>query len=259
MSQNIFDNDLFFCEYMKLRGDKNYNDLLEQPAMARLLPDLRGKTILDIGCGYGHNSLLFAQKGAKRVVGIDISQKMLRIAQEQYHHPCVEYRILDMARIGELTEKFDVVYSSLAFHYAEDFAKLVRDIYDLLNESGILLYSQEHPIVTATMDGRGHHNLDAAGAYESYTFSDYAKSGKRADHWFVDGVVHFHRPMGEIVSALAHTGFYIEELIEPLPDQWALREKPDLAKEWIKPTFLIVRARKQGRTDTVEAKAADKK
>ncbi|WP_207649071.1 hypothetical protein [Lacrimispora sphenoides] len=51
MSQNIYDNELFFKEYMKLRGEKSYNDLLEQPAMNKLLPDIKGKTILDIGCG----------------------------------------------------------------------------------------------------------------------------------------------------------------------------------------------------------------
>lgn len=54
MSQNIFDNDLFFENYKALREtDDNYNDLLEQPAMNKLLPNLVDKTILDIGCGFG--------------------------------------------------------------------------------------------------------------------------------------------------------------------------------------------------------------
>ena len=56
MSQNIYDNEIFFTEYMKLRNEKSNNDLLEQPAINKLLPDVNGKTILDIGCGYGHNS-----------------------------------------------------------------------------------------------------------------------------------------------------------------------------------------------------------
>lgn len=36
---------------MKLRNEKSYNDLLEQPAINKLLPDVKGKTILDIECG----------------------------------------------------------------------------------------------------------------------------------------------------------------------------------------------------------------
>ena len=54
MTQNIFDNDTFFKEYMDLRfHKKNLNDLIEQPQMKRLLPEIKNKTILDIGCGWG--------------------------------------------------------------------------------------------------------------------------------------------------------------------------------------------------------------
>lgn len=80
--QNIFDDETFFEGYRALRErDDNYNDLLEQPAMVKLSPELSGKTILDLGCGYGHNCLDFVKKGAAKVVGIDISQKMLEIAK----------------------------------------------------------------------------------------------------------------------------------------------------------------------------------
>ena len=75
--QNIFDNETFFEGYKALRdNDINYNDLLEQPAMAKMLPDLNSKSVFDLGCGYGHNCLDFVGRGAARVVGIDISEKM---------------------------------------------------------------------------------------------------------------------------------------------------------------------------------------
>ena len=70
MKQNIFDNENFFNGYRELRNSgTNLNDLLMQPAMEETLPDLKGKTVLDIGCGYGHNCLEFINKGAKKVVG----------------------------------------------------------------------------------------------------------------------------------------------------------------------------------------------
>lgn len=244
MSQNIYDNEVFFKEYMKLRGKKSYNDLLEQPAMNKLLPDIKGKTILDIGCGYGHNSVSFAQNGAKKVVGIDLSQKMLEVAEKEFSHPNVEYCRMDMSELSALTLKFDLVYSSLAFHYAENFQKLMEDIYSLLNEGGYLIYSQEHPIVTATMDCKGHHNVDENGNFISYTFSDYGKSGQRVGPWFVDGVINYHRSMGEIISTIAHTGFILKDMVEPVPEPWAIKEKPDLMKEFIKPTFLVIKAKK---------------
>lgn len=243
MGQNIFDDNVFFSEYIKLRRGKNYNDLLEQPAMRKLLPDVRGKTVLDIGCGYGRESYLFAQSGAKQVIGVDISRKMLELARREYSHPDVEYLQMDMEELGGLTQEFDLIYSSLAFHYAADFQRLAGNLYRLLRAGGRLLYSQEHPIVTATVDCRGHYNT-VDGQCVSYTFSDYAAGGPRVGAWFVDGVENYHRPMGEIVTTLAQAGFVIEELVEPLPGKWALEELPELAKEFIKPTFLIIKARK---------------
>ena len=79
--QNIFDDQIFFEGYKALRdGDFNANDLIEQPAMRKRLPKLEGKSVLDLGCGYGHNCIDFVHRGAKRVVGVDISEKMLEVA-----------------------------------------------------------------------------------------------------------------------------------------------------------------------------------
>ena len=76
--QNIFDNETFFNGYKVLRESScNANDLIEQPAMRKLLPDLKGKTVLDLGCGYGHNCIDFVKRGADKVVGIDISEKKI--------------------------------------------------------------------------------------------------------------------------------------------------------------------------------------
>lgn len=61
-TQNIFDNPTFFDGYKALRdGECNANDLIEQPAMRKLIPDLSGKSVLDLGCGYGHNCIDFVR------------------------------------------------------------------------------------------------------------------------------------------------------------------------------------------------------
>ena len=176
--------------------------------MQKLMPDSKGKAILDIGCGYGHNCLHFAENGAAHVTGIDISEKMLKEARRNYAHPVITYMRMDMAELGTLNNSYDLVYSSLAFHYAEDFPALVHDIYKLLRPGGILLFSQMHPIITATYDGKGHYNHDAHGDCISYTFSDYGREGKRSGFWYVDNVENYHRMMGTIITTLAHTGFF---------------------------------------------------
>ncbi len=244
-TQNIFDNQIFFDGYKALRdGDCNANDLIEQPAMRKLLPDLSGKSVLDLGCGYGHNCIDFLTRGAERVVGIDISEKMLSVAKRESVHEKIRYINMSMTDIGKLNEKFDFMYSSLAFHYVKDFENFSKEMYSALNLGGRLLFSQEHPIITATVDGKGHFNKDENGNRISYTFSDYNRSGERRVHWYVDGVIKYHRTFSDIITALAKAGFVVEEICEPTPEEWAIEKLPTMAKEYIKPNFLIVKARK---------------
>lgn len=244
-TQNIFDNETFFQGYKTLRaGETNYNDLLEQPAMAKLLPDLIEKTVLDLGCGYGHNCVDFVRCGAKRVVGVDISEKMLAVARSESAEKQIEYVNMSMTDIAMLSEKFDFIYSSLAFHYIKDFDFFAKVMYSVLNADGQLLFSQEHPIITATVDGNGHFNKDENGTRVSYTFSNYNEPGERKVHWYVDGVIKYHRTFSGIVNALAKAGFVIEEISEPVPEDWAVEKLPTIVKEYIKPNFLIVKARK---------------
>lgn len=68
MQQNIYDNNEFFENYKNTRlSDNSFNELLEQPAMRKLIPDVQGKSVLDLGCGFGFNCKEFALAGAKRV------------------------------------------------------------------------------------------------------------------------------------------------------------------------------------------------
>lgn len=244
-NQNIYDNEVFFKGYSELRSREiNSNTMLEQPAMKDLLPELRGKVVLDLGCGCGINCLEFIANGAKRVVGIDISEKMLEVAKNESANEKIEYVNMSMTDILKLGEKFDFIYSSLAFHYIEDFCKLSEDMYALLNKSGMILFSQEHPFVTATIDGNGHYNKDENGIKVSYTFSNYNEPGERKVHWYVDGVTKYHRTFSDTINALAKAGFVIEEICEPYPKPWAMEKWPALYDEIIKPSFLIVKARK---------------
>ena len=246
MQQNIYENPEFFSGYYELRKrSDNYNDLLEQPAMRGLLPCLAGKTVLDLGCGFGRNCADFLRRGAKRVVGVDISQKMLDVARRESYGEEIEYINMSMTDIHALNEKFDFVYSSLAFHYIEDFHKLICDIYALLNDGGQLLFSQEHPVVTATKNSEeGGYICNERGEPVSYKFSNYNESGLRVISWFVDGVEKYHRTMGEILTEIADAGFIIEAVCETSPDSEVVKKHPKFKQEYIKPNFLIVRARK---------------
>ena len=87
--QNIYDNDTFYESFKGLRSDEiNFNDVIETPIITKMLPDLKGKKLLDIGCGMGQHAMQYSKAGAESVLGTDISEKMLAFAVENNSAEC---------------------------------------------------------------------------------------------------------------------------------------------------------------------------
>ena len=233
---NIYDNEDLFRGYIELRNNLNYNDLLETPAMLSLAGNVKGKRILDIGCGFGKASRMLKEQGASYVLGIDASERMIGKARDENSEEGIEYRVTDAMGISEIEDSFDIAYSSLCFHYIEDFGKLLNAIRSVLRPGGMLLFSQEHPISTA--DYSKGFSEDGS----SYTFSSYQKEGIRVSRWFIDGVTTYHRTFGTIITELIRNGFSIDTVLEPKPSESAIRTLPRLIREYEKPSFLIVKS-----------------
>ena len=129
MTQNIYDNDAFFTAYSQLpRSVGGLDSAPEWPALRAMLPDLQGKSVLDLGCGYGWFCRWAAEQGAQRVLGVDVSEKMLAQASGMGEHAALSYARLDLEQLALPPASHDLVYSSLAFHYIEDFAALLAAI-----------------------------------------------------------------------------------------------------------------------------------
>lgn len=240
--QNIYDNEVFFDGYKKLREKKvNANILFEKPALFSLLPDLKGKAILDLGCGYGENCREFIKMGAAKVTGIDISKKMLEIAQKENSAPNINYLNIPMEDIGSLKEKYDVIVSSLALHYVQDFEGVCKNVYKLLNENGLFIFSQENPLNTCFTNGE-RWTRDSNGNKLYANISNYCVDGKRCSKWFVDDVIKYHRTFSSIINTLINSGFTIEKLLEPYPTEGMIKEYPDYKDGLHKPDFLLIRS-----------------
>ena len=135
-TQNIFNNPVFFDGYRKLRENPDNANLLEEkPALFSLAPDLTGKAVLDLGCGYGENCVEFRDLGATKVTGIDISEKMLKVARAETSG--IEYICADMNDLSGISGIYDVVFSSLAVHYIVDF---MRQRVNLINMADMKYY-----------------------------------------------------------------------------------------------------------------------
>lgn len=243
--QNIYDNECFFEGYKKIRQNEiNANILFEIPELFALLPDLNGKTILDMGCGFGEHCTKFVELGAAAVVGIDISKKMLEVAEAENGHPSISYIHMPIEEISKLHKKFDIVISSLAMHYVENYEAVVRDVYQLLKDGGIFVFSQEHPLTTCFSSG-DRWTKDENGKKLYLNLMDYGVEGERETTWFVDGVKKYHRTFSTMLNTLIQEGFCIESVTEPLLTIEILEKYPDYADLFHKPDFLLIKAGKK--------------
>ena len=130
MKENKYDNQQFFLKYGEMeRSKKGLKGAGEWSELQKILPNFHGKKVLDLGCGYGWHCKYAVENGAQYVLGTDISHKMLETAKERNNSPKIEYQCIAMEDLDFPSETFDIVLSSLAFHYVKDFEPLIANIY----------------------------------------------------------------------------------------------------------------------------------
>ena len=242
--QNIYDDPRFFAGYAQLeRFGSGWTKALEHPGFMGLLPDVAGKRVLDLGCGAGWLAFHLAEAGAEGVIGVDLSERMLDLAGSERAHPRVTYLRGAIEDVAFPPDRFELVVSSLAFHYVEDYPALVRRVADWLTPGGVLVYSTEHPVYTARDPADGWV-LDAEGKRKHWALDGYAEEGLREYRWYVERVRKYHRTMATLLNALVDAGLTVERVLEPVPDADALRRRPEFSDERRRPPFLVVRSRK---------------
>lgn len=227
--QNIYDNEDFFDGYQKLRENKGLtaNDLIETPQLFQLIKDVKNKSILDLGCGTGGNAKKLIELGAKKVLAIDLSRKMIAKANQENGHENICYQVMSMNEIDKIEDKFDLIVSSLAIHYIEDYDGLCKKVYSLLNDGGEFIFSHGHPMDSAPILKDYSNNFIILNNKKYFLLSDYNNEGKRVSHWFVDGVITYHRNMSHLVNGLIKAGFKIEKLTESYVTDDIIKVNPE--------------------------------
>jgi ubiquinone/menaquinone biosynthesis C-methylase UbiE len=242
MTQNIYDNAEFFEGYSRLpRSVEGLDGAPEWPALRALLPDLRGLTVLDLGCGFGWFCRWARQQGAAHVLGIDVSERMLARARATTQDTAITYTRADMEHLELSPESFNVVYSSLALHYIEHLTALMSAVYRALVPGGSLVFSVEHPMFTAPADP--HWSLNGAGR-KTWPIDGYLDEGPRSTDWLAKGVIKQHRTLATYINMLLRLGFALSHVEEWGPTEEQIAARPNLADERQRPPFLLVAARR---------------
>lgn len=242
MAQNIYDNSEFFAGYSQLpRQTHGLDGAPEWPAIRAMLPDLTGKRVADLGCGFGWASRWMREQGAAAVLGFDLSQNMIARAKADTVDPAIEYRIADIETLDLPEAAFELIYSALTFHYVEDFGRLIHVIQEALMPGGDLVFTIEHPVYMAA--AHPHWISDEDGR-KTWPVNGYSVEGERRTDWFTKGVVKYHRTLGTTLNTLIGTGFEVRRIEEFAPTHDQIEHMPELAEELERPMMLLVSAQK---------------
>lgn len=245
MAQNIYDNEIFFSEYCQLpRQQHGLSGAPEWQTIQALLPNLLGKRVVDLGCGLGWASRYFIEQGAKSVLGLDLSEKMITHAKKQTHNSGLNlgYKVSDLETLILPEASYDFAYSSLTFHYIQNFKRLMQTIYTSLTPGAHFVFSVEHPIFMAATNPTW---IEYENHQKTWPVNQYSVEGMRQSNWFVKGVIKYHRTIATTINTLIEIGFRILAIKEFTPSLDQIQKTPELQEEQERPMILIISTQRE--------------
>ena len=195
--------------------DVHYGPLAPGERELGLLGAVRGKSILEVGCGGGQNAIVLTKWGAI-CTGVDPSDAQLAHARKlaQEHGLEVQFTSGKAEDLGDFAaESFDLVLSSYAFDYVTGIQRAYSEVWRVLKPGGPFVFCQSHPWFQAV-------GWFLAGDPDAPEIGDYA-SWPAHEEWdwaFEDGTsapMRGHlRPLAQIINQLIETGFLLERFLE---------------------------------------------
>jgi len=201
------------ANWYSARKKGSYEFKIQLSAILNLLDNLRGKSLIDIGCGPGTYSVEFAKRGAN-VLGIDLSQKMLDKAKNNAEMTDVKLMLqkADARLIPCPDNSFDIAVIILAI--LDD--KIIEEAARILKPSGLLLISDTHPMLEAK--GRWESNkIGAPRIIEDYFSRDKKKWQIKYGPEQAITLEYCTQTIEQSVNMIADAGFKILRIVEPKP------------------------------------------
>lgn len=238
----IYDNENFFSQYAQMsRSREGLAAAGEWHQLKPLFPPLGGRSVLDLGCGYGWHCRFCEEQGASRVLGIDSSRKMIGEAKRRSQGRAIDYRVCAVEDYEFPENTWDLVVSNLALHYIEDLDFVFEKVYGTLKEGGIFLFNIEHPAFTA---GVGQDWIyTEKGEPACWPIDDYFVPGKRSVLFLGCQVEKYHHTLTQILMGLLNQGFTLEAVEEAQPPE-EMMGIPGMEQEKRRPMMLLAKARR---------------
>ena len=225
----------------------HYGPDLPTEVELRLLGDLKGKRVLELGCGAAQCSIVFAKQGAT-AIGVDFSGAQLALARElaDREEVRVELRKGDMADLAFLrADSIDLVFSAFAFEYVEDLNRVFRQVHRVLKVGAPLVFSLPHPAYHLIDDSPDSGGGGAGGALP-FIRRSYFDRRPVASKWGGVSATVYHHTFADLYMGLTRSSYRVDLILEPEPAAGAPRSPWWRESMEYVPPALIIRARKEG-------------
>jgi len=226
-------------DYHKTVGETgdSYHRTYVNPVIFDILGGVKGRSILDLACGQGYLSRILACKGAK-VIGVDISERMLEIAQASEKSEPLGIRYIQCSS-GDMTKiaaaSMDCVVSTFGFHDIREIDPTIEECSRVLKKGGKLVFAIPHPFTYA------RRMQDEQGYY--LQIRDYMSIKEIPHPKYKDSdVVAFHRPLSYYFEKLFSVGFQMfafREITTELSRGKPIKDKQLLEYKQQIPGFLV--------------------
>jgi SAM-dependent methyltransferase len=205
----------------------------------QVLGDVRGRDVLDLGCGAAQWSMALAKLGAA-VVGLDLSERQLEHARRYMQDKGLDFPLVHASAesIPLPDDSFDIVVSDYgAMTFADPYCT-IPEVARVLRPGGILVFCGSTPLIEMCYPDEGDHPGDRL---EDDYFGMWALPS--------DGYVEYMLPYGAWIRLFRAHGFAVEDLVELLPKADAVSSfRDDVDRDWYRrwPGEQIWKVRKEG-------------
>lgn len=241
--------DLWFGAYGEL-GDMNRQYVID-PAILRILGEVKKKRILDAGCGNGYLCRLLSRKGAE-MVGVDVSKRAIELAEisEEENPMNIEYHVASICNLNMCENaSFDAVVSNLVLQDLQDLSAAVGELSRVLKRKGKLVFSIMHPCFSSPpVHGWVRRPVDSHRTEDWLYWKVDRYFDRTIEEWTYFDFPHvysFHRILSDYIYTLLKNGFTISDFEEPVPKEKDTEEHHRELNDFERiPWFLVIGASK---------------
>eukprot|EP01120_Amphizonella_sp_Union-15-10_P015603 TRINITY_DN8065_c0_g1_i1.p1 TRINITY_DN8065_c0_g1~~TRINITY_DN8065_c0_g1_i1.p1 ORF type:complete len:251 (+),score=49.10 TRINITY_DN8065_c0_g1_i1:51-803(+) len=179
--------------------------------------ELKGKKVLDAGCGNGYLSIQLAQKGAEHVIGVDISPNMIAIAKEKIldKNAPIEFRVDSTTELVTIQdESIDLIISNFSLMDSPHPDLIIKSFHRVLKTGGKIILIFLHPCFSAPGGVIKEQNKRSYVWDRSY-FQNFSFSCSWATHVFPTHFLEFHRPLSFYWKLFKAVGLKVLDFEEP--------------------------------------------